>query len=287
MAIRLIAILLVLALIRFVPELARLRQFDGWRAWYERVAQSSGAAPLLCVGAPVAIAFIVQWGLRGILFGVVSLAFACAVLFYCWGPRDLERDVEAVEKAPDSARRAQAAQALLPDGRVGPLAYDAESLVAATFESALKRWFGVLFWFALLGPAGALLYRLLQLAAFEPGLAESRAAADARRAATVIDWLPAHFVALALAIVSDFDAVLKSWRDWHATRGDKFELNPGFLDAIARASVDADVAADEAYREQDAHSPLVALSDAMVLVRRVLIAWLTVISLVVLGGWFG
>src|SRR5690349_2031117 len=146
MAIRLIAILLVLALIRFMPELARLRQFDGWRAWYERVAQSSGAAPLLCVGAPVAIAFIVQWGLRGILFGAVSLAFACVILFYCWGPRDLERDVEAVEKAPDSVRRTQAAQALLPDGRVGPLAYDAESLVAATFESALKRWFGVLFW---------------------------------------------------------------------------------------------------------------------------------------------
>jgi membrane protein required for beta-lactamase induction len=30
----------------------------------------------------------------------------------------------------------------------------------------------------------------------------------------------------------------------------------------------------------------VALDDAMVLVRRVLIVWLSVIALIVLGGWF-
>ena len=101
------------------------------------------------------------------------------------------------------------------------------------------------------------------------------------------DWLPAHFVALALAVASNFDAVFKTWRDWHATHADRFELNPGFLDAIARASVDADVEADDEFGRRDPHVPLVALSDAMVLVRRVLVVWLTVIALVVLGGWFG
>lgn len=288
MAIRLVAILLVLLVIRFLPELARLRNFDWWTTWFERVAASSpGGAPLLCVGAPVVVCAIVQWGLRGNLFGLGAVLFAAIVLFYCWGPRDLERDVEAIEKAPDSDRRGIAAQALRPDGRSEPVAFEAEALVVATFESALKRWFGVLFWFVLLGPAGALLYRLLQVCAAVAAHAASAHGAQTRRAVMAFDWLPAHFVALALAVASNFDAVFKTWRDWHATRTDRYELNPGFLDAIARASVAADMEADDEYGQRDPHAPLVALSDAMVLVRRVLVVWVTIVALIVLGGWFG
>ena len=288
MAIRLVAILLVLVLIRFLPELARLRNFDWWTNWFEHVGASSRAgAPWLCIGAPVVVCAIVQWALRGNLFGLGAVLFGAIVLFCCWGPRDLERDAEAVEKAPDSDRRVAAAQALRADERSGPLAFEAEALVAATFESALKRWFGVLFWFALLGPAGALLYRLLQLCAAATLPTDAAQLAQARRAVMAFDWLPAHFVALALAVASNFDAVFKTWRDWHRTRADRYELNPGFLDAIARASVAADMDADDEFGTRDPHAPLVALSDAMVLVRRVLVVWLTVIALVVLGGWFG
>ena len=39
------------------------------------------------------------------------------------------------------------------------------SLVEAVFRNAQRRWFGVLFWFCVLGPFGALLYRLSVLAA--------------------------------------------------------------------------------------------------------------------------
>ena len=288
MALILVAIVLVLVLCRFLPEAARLRNFGWWQAWVERVAASSPqSAFAVCVLVPVLLCAVLQWALHGVLFGLSAFLFAAAVLFYCWGPRDLERDVEAIEKAPDSERRAAAAQALRPQGLQAELPFEAQALVAATFEAALKRWFGVLFWFVLLGPAGALLYRLLQMSIFTPALAERAGAAQARRAAMLLDWLPAHFVALALAIASNFDAVFKTWRDWHAAQADRFELNPGFLDAIARASVDAEVEADEEYGQRDAHAPLTALSDAMVLVRRVLIVWLTIVALIVLGGWFG
>jgi AmpE protein len=288
MAIKLVAILLVLLVCRFAPELARLRNFDWWRGWVERVGASSPDSALaVCIAVPVLLCALLQWGLRGNLFGLSNFFLAAAVLFYCWGPRDLERDVEAIEKAPDSDRRVAAAQALRSDGQAGELPFEAEALVTATFTAALKRWFGVLFWFILLGPAGALLYRLLQLSISVPGLAERSSAAPARRVALVLDWLPAHFVALALAVASNFDAVFKTWRDWHAAQRDRFELNPGFLDAIARASVDADVAVEDEFAQRDAHAPMVALADAMVLVRRVLVVWLTVVALIVLGGWFG
>jgi len=283
MATVLVAVLLVLVVCRFVPDLAHLRIFSWWRVWLDRLGSKSAESALaIGVGAPVLLCVLLQWVLHGRLFGLSAFVFAVAMLFYCWGPRDLERDVEAVEKAPDSERRTAAAQALRPDGQSAALPFESEALVAATFDAALKRWFGVLFWFAVLGPAGALLYRLVQMLACMPEYAGERTT----RAAAVLDWLPAHLMALALALASNFDAVFKTWRDWHAAQHGYFDLDPGFLDAIARASVDADVAAGDGYA-QDVHSPLVALDDALVLVRRILVVWLTVIALIVLAGWFG
>ena len=282
MAIKLVAILLVLFVAHVLPDLARLRDYSWWRAWLRWLGPPApGVALAVGVGLPVLVCVLVQAGLRAPWFGLVEFLFAVVVLYYCWGPRDLERDVEAVDKAPDGAARLAAAQALRRDGENTELPFAAENLVAATFESALTRWFSVLFWFILIGPCGALLYRLAQLLAAAPAADDS---ALARKFAALLDWLPAHLMALALALASNFDAVFSAWRDYHRAHAQGYaNLDLGFLDAIARASVTADVAADG---NADAHSPLVALDDAMVLVRRVLVVWLTLIALIVLGGFF-
>jgi len=284
MAVKLVAILLVLFVCHTLPDFARLRDFSWWRKWLQQLGHPPSAAGALAlgIGAPVLLCALVQWGLRLPWFGLLEFAFAAAVLYYCWGPRDLERDVEAIDKASDSAQRRAAAQALKREGDDAELAFNAESLVAATFEAGLRRWFGVLFWFALLGPCGALLYRLAQLLAAETPLGNR---ALAQKFAALLDWAPAHLMALALALASNFDAVFTSWRDYHHAHPQGYaSLDLGFLGAIARASVDADVAAGEGH--EDAHSPMVALDDAMVLVRRVLVVWLTLIALLVLGGLF-
>ncbi|MBS0556152.1 MAG: cobalamin biosynthesis protein [Proteobacteria bacterium] len=282
MAIKLVALLLVLFVGHVLPDLARLRNYSWWRAWLRWLGPPEpGVALAIGVGLPVLACAIVQYGLRASWFGLIGFVFAVVVLFYAWGPRDLERDVEAVDKAADGASRLAAAQCLRRDGDGAELPFTAEKLVAATFEAALSRWFGVLFWFVVLGPCGALLYRLAQLLAALPAADDS---ALARKFAALLDWLPAHLMALALALVSNFDAVFAAWRDWHRAHAQGYaNLDLGFLDAIARSSVAADVAADG---QADAQSPLVALDDAMVLVRRVLIVWLTLIALVVLAGFF-
>jgi AmpE protein len=291
MAIVLVATLLVLFVSHGAPALAGWRDFAWLKRWQEQIGSQGGdvLGLVLCVGGPVLACALIQVALRGTLLGLASLAFAIVVLFYCWGPRDLERDVEAIDKAPDSDRRAAALQALRVDAAQPPQ-FAAGALVEAVFLAALRRWFGVLLWFALLGPAGALLYRLTQVLAATPDLASGQSAAQRamiERATRMLDWLPAHLMVLALALASNFDAVFKAWRDYHAAHAKGyFRLDLGFLNAIARASVDADVAAEDDEQAQTRRTPLVALDDAMVLVRRVLVVWLTVIALIVLGGWF-
>ncbi|HSE13632.1 MAG TPA: cobalamin biosynthesis protein [Rudaea sp.] len=292
MAIVLVATLLVLFAAHGVPALAQWRDFTWLRRWQEQVGSQGGdvLGLVLCLGGPVLACALIQVALRGTWLGLASLAFAIIVLFYCWGPRDLERDVEAIDKAPDSDRRNAALQALRVDPAQPALAFAADAMVEATFLAALRRWFGVLFWFVLLGPAGALLYRLTQVLAAMPDPASTRSAAQRaliERGARILDWLPAHLMTLALALASNFDAVFKAWRDYHAAHGKGFFcLDLGFLNAVARACVDADIAAEEDEAAQAARTPLVALDDAMVLVRRVLVVWVTVIALIVLGGWF-
>ena len=291
MAKLLLAIVLVLASSRALPELARLRDFSWLRIWLARW-QGDGSQPprpvLLLPALLFSICALIQAALDHVLYGLPLFAFAVIVLFFCWGPRELDADIEDVIKAPDRDQRLAAAQALRPDPADQPLPLEATALVDATFASALSRWFGVVFWFVLLGPAGALGYRMIQLVARNAAFAEGL---DARqhdlleRTARILDWAPAHLMGLTLALASDFDAVLHTWREYRAAHGHGyFTLDLGFLGALARAGVDADVVAGDGYAT-DVSDPLNELGDAHRVLRRMLLAWLAVLALMVVAGW--
>ncbi|MBN8726951.1 MAG: regulatory signaling modulator protein AmpE [Xanthomonadales bacterium] len=293
MATTLLAILIVVAASLALPDLYRLRDFSWLRVWLRRWpgvadADHDQAWPVILLPILLVVACaLVQLALDRVLFGLPGFAFAVAVLFWCWGPRDLDADIEAVLKAPDGERRRAAVQALRPDPASMPLPFEAAALVEASFMSALSRWFGVLFWFVLLGPAGALGYRLVQLLARQAAIGEELDPAERRQldaAARVLDWAPAHLVALTLALVSDFDAVIRTWRNWHAAHaGGWLSLDLGFLGALARAGVDAEVEAGDGYAT-DAANPLLELADARTVLRRILVVWLAVLALVVISG---
>ena len=287
----LLAIVLVLAASRALPDLARLRDFSWLRIWLARWhgEGTEPARPVLLLPALVfALCALIQTALDSVLFGLPLFAFAVIVLFFCWGPRELEADIDSVLKAPDRDQRMAAAQALRPDPADHTLPLESTALVEATFVSALSRWFGVIFWFVLLGPAGALGYRMIQLIARNNAFADGL---DARqhdlleRTARILDWAPAHLMALTLALVSDFDSVLHTWRAYHAAHGQGyFTLDLGFLGALARAGIDADVVAGDGYAT-DVNDPLAELSDARRALRRILMTWLAVLALLVLAGW--
>lgn len=303
MAFVFIAILLALGLSFYIPDAARLRNFRWLRHWLEHGAQQADARTgiALSIGLPVLVCIFVQIALEGVLFGLVAVLFGVLLLFYCIGPRDLERDVAAIEKAPDSERRMLAAQAL-QDGIVAqsvdtqadhsvtpdtPITLASGNLVATTFGAALRRWFGVLFWFALLGPAGALLYRITHLIAIEPEFFTDLPPAQrslALRLGVALDWVPAQLITLALALAGNFDTVLAAWREYHADRdGGYVALDIGFLNAVARSGVAADLA--DVDKADDANKPVESLRDAMKLLHRVLIAWLALLALILIAGW--
>ncbi|KFN49214.1 hypothetical protein [Arenimonas composti] len=269
-----------------LPSLRRYDWFVGWLNWLGR--QTGHGWPnhvglLIAVGLPLLFVGALQFLLDAHWFGLPAFVFALLVLLYTWGPRDLNRDVEAVVEARDPDARRAAAAALFPEG--GEPVVEGPALVEAVFRCALWRWFGVLFWFLVAGAVGALGYRLVALCA--QGEAQRRLPADQRGIAhttlAVLNWPVAQLMTFALALAADFDRVLGAWREWHAGGA---RLDVGFLGAAARASVASELAAEDAWVGDDpAQAPgLLELRDAMSLAWRVLLLWLGVLALLVLAG---
>lgn len=297
MSITLVAVVIALVLGHVAPALVtaarRYHWYGHWLRWLDAQAGEGGFwrgryGIALALLPPLLIVALLQWALRAptLVMGFLGLLFGIVALVYAWGPRDLDIDVEAIIDAHDPpARRATIAQ-LWPDGAA--VAADGPALVEAVFRNALHRWFGVLFWFLLLGPVGALLYRLTafsaegEFARTLPG--ETRE--GARGLYAVLDWPVAQLMTLSMALVGNFDTVFNAWRE---ARGNQLQLDSGFLGAAARASVKSELAEEaEEYAEEgmvQAMRELPELRDAMSLVWRILLLWMAVLALFVVAGW--
>lgn len=308
MSATLIAVIFALALGHLAPGLATsVRRYDWFGVWLRWLngrdsdlpADTDGGGGFwrgrygiaLALLPPVLLVGLFQYALYSPLAGVVGLLFGVAMLFHVWGPRDLDADVTAVVDAEDAvARRAAAIRlGVNPGSGLG----EAAAMVEGVFASALRRWFGVLFWFLLFGAVGAVLYRLAALAA-EGESADSLPASTrdgARRFFALLNWPVAQAMTLSLALVGNFDTVLGVWRD---ASGASLRLDHAHLGAAARASVRSEIAEETQEFIEEGATPGNAwvqlgespeLRDAMSLVWRILLLWLAILALFVVAGW--
>jgi len=284
---------LVLGHVAPAPVLA-LRQYQWFAHWLEWIGSHASADGLwrrrygiwLALLPPVLVVALLQFSLWGRLFGLASLVFGVLVLVWTWGPRDLDIDVEAVLDAQDPQSRRERLADLAPGPDVA--LEEGASLPGGTLRSALRRWFAPLLWFLVLGPAGALLYRLVERAALAH--ASALPADNAEGARTLLRWMEwpvAQLMALALALAGDFDRVFRAWR---GAGGARWQADNAFLEACARAAVRGELAEEaEDYLSEGQPAPesgdLVELRDAMSLAWRMLLLWLALLALLVVAGW--
>jgi AmpE protein len=287
MAISLLIVLITLGVLHLRPQLAGWVGDRPFRQWIRQLGDTTGVGRVvLALLLPLVLCAVVVWLLGRLPLGELwQLLFALAVLLYAFGPREFEADLEAIVQAPDGLQREATAQALTEDGET--VAWQAAALGEAVAYAALRRRFGVLFWFFLFGPVGALAYRLGQTLGRDRSLQlDDASALSARHVANALDWLPAQLLTLTLAVVGHWEAVIGAWQRWHAQAATNswYSVGPGFLGAAARADAISDIEGGDGYAE-DRTDPLAELVRLRSALLRALLAWLSVVALVVIGGW--
>lgn len=285
----LIALILGLALERLLTQLLHLRRLRWLDDWFGRGARRIRAAPagagiwitLGVVLLPVVPVAWVAWSFHDALAGVAYVLFAAAVLFFSLGPRDLlaqlnewvaarERGDEAsAEAIGRDIREAQ-------DGDDEPTAYALES---AAFVQANHRIFGVLFWFMVLGPAGAWGYRVADL--FRRYMRATgtggRATQLCERLFGAVTWIPARLLAFSYAVAGSFDDAFEDWRAYyHRTSASFFLVSENILSAAGVGAI---------RRRCPGGGSLDSMRAVRALLRRTLVVWITVIAALTLVGW--
>lgn len=99
--------------------------------------------------------------------------------------------------------------------------FNAASLTKIGMEKLLlcahRQFFGVFFWFAVLGPAGALLYRLAHILHQKWGALDhqeyGRFGIFSDTAFRFLDWLPLRLTAVSFAVVGDFEDAIRCWQE--------------------------------------------------------------------------
>ena len=157
--------------------------------------------------------------LAWLLRPVAPFAVDVALLYFALGAQSLCEHAEAIAKPLQEGRLDEARK------RVGWIvsrdtsALDESGVAKAGMESVLENGndaiFGTLFWFALLGGPGALLFRLANTLDAMWGYRTERFNLFGRAAARIDDglnWLPARLTALTYALLGQTRNALTCWR---------------------------------------------------------------------------
>ena len=294
----LLALLLALALERGLTQFFHLRESRWLDRYYDWIARRLGAGgtgtrvpvALVAVLLPVLPVAAVSWLLGSHLLGLPQLAFSVLVLLVSFGPRDLRDEVDdyvtALERG-DQDEAARRAKELLEADAGGRGAGLRDAVEDAIFVQANNRIFGVIFWFMLLGPAGAWLFRVSDLMRRRAAFEAARSGTEAQPfggALTVLHglfaWLPARLVAGTYALAGSFEDAVGNWRvavDSAAERA--LDRSEDLLARVGKASLQPSLA-DLPPESLDAATA----RGAWRIVSRSTWIWLAVIALLVLAG---
>ena len=287
----LLSVIFALIAENFISSLSELRRFDfffryvSWlRAKLPSFSFQNGTVTLLIV---VAAVLFVVWLISAMLANVLGLfgfLFGIAVLIFMIGPRDLEDDVQKVSTAFEhkdyEAANFYASQLANRDIAEPPLQL-AQTIKEDILLQANTRLCGVFFWFILLGPVGAVLFRLTCLLK-ENQQKESDDFADSSRALyRIMIWLPARICVLSYAIAGSFVDTMSYWNglsDLWLRDSEEFIVISGLGALRYEESKDRH---DFDENEPDATS----IQHALSLVKRAIIVWIVLLSLLVVTGW--
>jgi AmpE protein len=269
-----------------------LKQLEDWRrfGWFEQLTDwillqmkntraQEGPLTLIAVLAPVVL---VTWLIAAVLSGVwvvFAFIFSVLILTVTLGPHDPLRITQEYLAALDQNDEEAAAahiKTLLGSTSDDDLAVTVQNMKETLFIKLVTHILGVFFWFVILGPLGAVLFRANCLLRARFAGANNGFTNAIEELHKILIWIPARLAVIGYAVTGSFVHTLESvsqLSDLWTMDSEKLLIECG-LGAISPADETKD-------NEPDIHG----LHLALALVKRTVLAWLTVLGLLVITGW--
>lgn len=298
-----VALLLGLGVERLLTSLFHLREFRwldpmfDWLTGRLRDAQRGAAVAGVVSFTAIAVlpVALVSAALSGKLFQVPYFVLAVVVLLFSLGPRDLKTEVDeycAAARQGDEEETGRIARELWERDLEDAPAEHAHLIRRAIFIQANNRIFAVLFWFLLLGPTGAWLFRVLDLMRRRLAFEYNRTGHDfcntalvwaVRGVHGVLAWAPARLLIVGYGLAGSFDGAVAAWRGYNRRSEELFfRVTSDLLDVVGKGAAGA---GDE-QRWEDDQEWVDRIATAMELVSRTLwLIWCPAIALMTLTDW--
>ncbi len=289
----LITILLCLAIERFFGNLDHLRQF----AWFDKYTDfiltklqaysfRDGPLGLIVVIAGIAtpIWTVFYYALKDVeVISLTGLVIAVITVLYCLGPKDPSRQVnrylDAVER-DDLEASALYAEKFLKQDINDNLAVVAQDVKQELFIATNDRIVGVLFWFVMLGPLGAVLFRLSCLLKEKESTINNGYSKAAHDFYDIMIWPSARICVLGFAVAGSFIGALSHLTEWSALwKRDSNEI-------IIKSGLGA--MHDESFQKEinlESKPDYDLVKDALSLTQRTSIALLAILAVLTMVGW--
>ena len=152
---------------------------------------------------------------------LLAMLFNVGVLYLTLGCSQFTQSTGKLAQAL-RANDIEAARGVMGDWEGHAVAdFKAPALSRVALEKLLlcahRQLFGVFFWYVVLGPAGALLYRLAQVLSQKWGALDhheyGRFGLFPDSAFKVLDWLPLRLTAASFAVVGNFEDSVRCWQE--------------------------------------------------------------------------
>ena len=225
---------LLIEQVKPLPRVNRVGQ--AMRAWVSWVARTLDAGQRrharMVWGVSVVLPAVLATGVYLLIRQyslLLAMAFDVALLYLTLGFRQFSHHFTALREALEEGDETKARELLAEwqQVQVGqiPRSEIVRHVIEYSMIAAHRHVFGVFFWYAMLsiiglGPVGAVVYRLTELAQrrWQEPMADGSARSESLRAVAsrawlAMDWLPSRMTALGFAIVGSFEDAMDGWRN--------------------------------------------------------------------------
>ncbi|WP_101757750.1 regulatory signaling modulator protein AmpE [Oceanicoccus sp. KOV_DT_Chl] len=283
-----LSLLIVLGLLQVWGSGGPVQQDQWLHQWYNRVSGwlSAGHSRLIAVVVmPVILLILIAGILDDALFGLPLLIVTVVVLLYSLGRGDYSDRLTHYLTAWNQGNFESAYEQAMAIGdfEQSDAIADHESLHEhvrrAYLYDGFERWFAVVFWFLLLGPVVALVYRLSYLLGREQWVdAEERQLA--LRLVHYLDWLPVRLLVLSFSLTGNFvNSFSQCWQQFFVNQPSSELLDECAVAAINNSGHKRACPTDPEHCIEYGREELLALQG---LLSRSVICWVVVAALLII-----